>query len=307
MTLTLRVALALTAIIGLVSCTSHHEPELPSTSDTAAIAGRITGPDGQTFLREITTAAWDDDGRRAAELFEWVPRDAASTDPAVATRAGQTAHAVGAFLADNRNELTSAPANPALWQSYSKSLTPYIGAMVGDPTGTRGFEQLDEINSDLSRTASLFATMTKDAQANRAFIDAAAALAHTLESAFAKAAVADPVRPATDDAVEGLMRAAYLRALVDTGRYLADPKSPRPTPRLAQTELKYQIVSLTARPTDPHINSEFFKNGRLLSLQDIAKTDWSIYDNQLSTYLVAYPQIRAMVNEFGHRYDLVAT
>jgi hypothetical protein len=178
--------------------------------------------------------------------------------------------------------------------------------MVGDSAGTLGFEQLDKINSDLSHTASLFAAMTKDAQANHAFTDAAAALAHTLESAFAKSAVADPVRPATDDAVDGLMRAAYLRALVDAGRYLADPKSPRPTPRLAQTELMYQIVSLTARPTDPHINSEFFKDGRLMSPTEIAKTDWSIYDNQLATYLVAYPPISAMVDEYGRRYDLVA-
>lgn len=302
-----RISLVLAALLALmVGCTSRDEPQLPSSTDVSAIAQRVTGSDGPNFLREITTADWNDDGRRAAELFAWIPRDATLTDEASAIRAGQTAHAIASFLATDRKALEDAPANSALWQSFSQSLTPYLGAMVRDPSGAKGFEPLDPINSSLSNTRSLFATMTKDADANRKFTDAAAALAHEYEVAFAKSAVAEPEKPGSDESLEGLMRAAYLRALVDAGRYLADPDSPRPTPQRAQTEIRYRIVSLTARPGDPHINSEFFKDGQLMSPNEIAKTDWSIYDSQLSAYLVAYPQIRAMVGEYGHRYDLVA-
>lgn len=302
-----RFALLIAAILSLVlGCTSDSQPELPPNSDTAAIAERVKGPDGQNFLREITTAAWDDGGRRAAELFAWIPRDATSADEASATRAGQTAHAVASFLADDREVLESAPANSALWQSFAQSLVPYLGAAVGDAAGTRGFDPLDGINSKMSRTTSLFAAMTRDAAANRSFTDGAAALAHEYEVAFAKAAVADPVKPANEDALQGLFRAANLRALVDGGKYLADPDSPRPSPRHAQTELMFQIVSLTARPDNPHINLEFFKDGRLLSPNEIARSDWSIYDAQLSTYLVTYPQISALIDTFGRRYDLVA-
>jgi hypothetical protein len=78
--------LAATASLIASGC-GHGEPDLPPTSDALAVDERVTGSDGQDFLREITTAALDDDGRRAAELFTWVRRDATSTDSA-ASRAG---------------------------------------------------------------------------------------------------------------------------------------------------------------------------------------------------------------------------
>jgi hypothetical protein len=302
---TARFALVIVAVFGLLGCTSQHRPELPPSSDTAAIADRITGPDGQAFLREITTAAWDHDGREAAELFAWIPGDATSANQASASRAGTTAHAIASFLADNRQALIGAPANSALWQAFSQSLVPYLYAMVGDSAGTRGFEPLDDVDSAMKRTTSLFATMTKDPAANRSFTEAAAASAGKNEAAFAKAAVADPVKPA-EHAVQALFQAARLRALVDAGKYLADPKSPRPSPEHAQTEVMYQIASLTARPDDPHINSEFFKDGHLLSPNEIAPSDWSIYDAQLTVYLVAYPETGEMVRAFGQAYDRIA-
>ncbi len=139
------VLLLMAALFALiVGCDLQRpSPSCPPSTDTAAIADRVTGPDGQAFLRDITTASWDDDGHRAAELFAWVPRDAQSTDRAAATRAGQTAHAIASFLADEREKIAGAPANPALWQAFAQSLVPYLGAMVGDESGVVGFEPLD--------------------------------------------------------------------------------------------------------------------------------------------------------------------
>jgi hypothetical protein len=302
------VLLIIAALFALVvGCTSDAEPELPSSTDTTAIADRVTGPDGQTFLRDITAASWKDDGHRAAELFAWVPRDAQSTDRTAATRAGETAHAVASFLADNRESFASAPANPALWQAFAQSLAPYLGAMVGDESGVAGFEPLDGTGSQMRHTTSMFAAMAKNVDANRIFTEAASARAHTYEAAFAKAALAEPFLADRDAARTDFLQAARLRSLVATASKLVDPQSERFTVGRAQTEVAYQVVSLTARPDDPHIDEKFFSGGRLLSPSEIADEDWSIYDSQLTVYLATSPRINDAIYQFGDAYNVIAT
>lgn len=290
----------------IAGCDSQTKPELPSSTDVAAISDLVTGPDGQKFLRDITTAPWDDDGRRAAEVFAWIPRDGQSTDHATATRAGEAAHAIASFVTDNRDTIASAPANPALWQAFARSLIPYLGAMVGDDNGVAGFTPLDGLDSQMRRTAAMFAAMAKDNEANRFFTDAAAARAHTYEAAFAKAAVAEPQLADAGSVQKNLLQAARLRSLVAKGAYIADPKSEKPTATLAQTELAYQVASLTARPDDPHIGERFFKGERLLSPSQIDEADWSIYDAQLTVYLTPWPTILEAINQFGRAYDTIA-
>jgi hypothetical protein len=297
----------MTVLLALVGCTSDTEPELPSSTDTSAIADRVTGSDGQAFLRDITTASWNDDGRRAAELFAWIPRDAQSTDRTAATRAGKTAHAIASFLADEREKIAGAPANPALWQAFAQSLIPYLGAVVGDNNGVVGFEPLDGPNSQMRHTTSMFAAMAKHTEANRTLTEAAAARAHTYEAAFAKAAVADPMSADRGAAQRDLLQAARLRSVVATAAHLADPKAVRFTPERAQTEVAYQVVSLTARPGDRHIDDKFFSGGRLLSPGEIADEDWSIYDSQLTVYLATSPRINEAINQFGDAYNVIAT
>jgi hypothetical protein len=301
--MTVRIALAIAAILALVvGCTSRDEPELPSSTDTFAIADRVTQPDGQAFLSEITSASWDDDGRRAAELFTWVPRDAQSPDRVAATRAGETAHAIASFLADERDKLAEVPANPALWQAFARSLVPYLGAMVGDGTGVVGFEPLDGPDSQMRRTTSLFAAMAKHSEADRILTEAASARAHRYEAAFAKAAVAEPLLADRGVAQRDLRYAARLRSVVATGAHLAYPESEKFTPARAQTEVAYQVVSLTARPGDIHIEDRFFSGGRLLSPSEIAEEDWSIYDSQMTVYLATSPRINEAIRQFGDTY-----
>lgn len=303
------VLIVTTALFALlVSCNSRSEPDLPSSTDTVAIAERVTGPEGQNFLREITAAAWTDDGRRAGDLFSWIQRDAESTDRAIAVQAGATAHSVASFLADDRDALANAPANPALWRAFAHSLAPYLGPMVGDAIGIAGFEPLDGTASQMRRTASLFATMTKNADANRIFTDATSARVQKYEAAFAKAAVAEPMLADRGAAAQNeLQYAARLRGLVAAGTYLAKPESVHFTPAHAQTELSYQIASLTARPGDPHIGERFFKDGQLLSPSEIAEADWSIYDAQLTVYLSPWPRINEAIRQFGRAYDTIAS
>lgn len=305
--MTFRLSLVIVTLLALVfGCTSHDEPELPSNTDVAAVVERVTGPRGQDFLRDITSASWGDDGRRAADLFAWVPRDAQSTSRAAADRAGKTAHAIASFLADNREALAGTPANSALWQAFSQSLAPYAGAMIGDDSGVAGFEPLDSPGSQMRKTASMFAAIAKRGEAGKPFTEAASARAQSYEQVFAKAAVAEPLLANRGDAAQPLLRAASLRSLVATGAYLADPGLEKPAVARAQTELAYQVVSLTARPGDPHINPEYFKDGRLLSPSEIPDADWSIYDAQLWVYLATAPRILDAIQWFGRAFDEIA-
>ncbi|MGV0770943.1 hypothetical protein [Mycobacterium syngnathidarum] len=298
------------AIIGIlalvVGCTSHEAPVLPASNDASGISEQLDGAAGAAFLRDITSASWDDGGRRAGELFAWIPRDSRSTDQTAATRAGKSAHAIASFLADARKKVAGAPANPALWQAFAQSLVPYLGAMVGDDTDVAGFEPLDDPGSQMRHTASLFAALTKNPDANRIFTDAASARAHTYEAAFAKAAAAEPFLADRGAAQIDLLRSARLRSLAATGNHLANPNSDKPASTRAQTELAYQVVSLTARPDDPHINEEFFRDGRLLPPSEIAAEDWSIYDSQLSVYLAPWPRINEAIGQFGRAFDVIA-
>lgn len=308
---TIRILLAMIALVGLVGgCTSDAEPgppsDLPSSTDSTAIAARVTGPDGQTFLREITSAAWKDNGRRAGELFAWIPRDAQSTDQEAAIRAGQTAQAIASFIADESQTIADTPANPALWQAFAASLTPYLGAMVGDDHGVAGFTPLDSFDSEMRHTAALFAAMHKDPDANRVFTDAAAQRAHGYEVAFAEAAAANPTLVHSGDVLEDLMQAARLRGLAAAGARLADPESPRPTPFPAQTEAMYQVAKLMVRPGDPHVDSKFFRDGQLLSPDEIPEDNRNSYEIQLTNYLTPWPHIRSAIDVFGRRYNIIA-
>lgn len=303
----IQILLAVVALLGLVAgCRSDGEPELPSSTDTAAIAERVTGPDGQAFLREITSAPWKDDGRRAGELFAWIPRDARSADRDAATRAGEAAQAIAAFIADEREMIAGTPANPALWRAFSESLTPYLGALVGDQDAVAGFAPLDGLNSEMPRSAALFGVINKKSEGDPTFTDAASARVHTYEVAFAEAAVADPLSADRGEVQQQLLQAARLRSLVATGAYLADPESPRPTPLHAQTEVMYQVASLTARPGNPTIDPKFFRDGRLLSPTEIPDNTWSMYDAELTVYLAPWQRIGDAIDQFGDVYSTIA-
>lgn len=100
--------------------------------------------------------------------------------------------------------------------------------------------------------------------------------------------------------------AARLRSLVDTGAHLADPEREAPAPAHAQTEIAYQVVSLTAKPGDSHIDGRFFRGTRLLSPSEIPESEWSLYDSQMTVYLAPWPRILDAIRRFGDTYDVIA-
>ncbi|WP_163795340.1 hypothetical protein [Mycolicibacterium sediminis] len=280
---------------------SKEAPTLPS--EPAAVAETILSPTGQDFLRDVTGYAWDDGGRRAGASMSWIAVDAHSPDPSIASRAGETASAIAAFLADDKM-LGDPPANPELWQSYSTILAPYLGAMVDDDGGVTGFVALDDFDSPMRRTVGLFVAMSRDADAFGALATSASTRATGYEHAFAHTVAEHPSAAYDFEVKVGLFRAARLRAVVATAPYVAQPNSRQPTPTHEQTQVAYDVASVTARAGTDTIDRRFFgADGRLLAPDDVGTENWSVYDAQLTVYLAPLQPIIDVIRQYGRAFD----
>lgn len=147
----------------------------------------LTGTGGQDFLYEVSTFHWDDAGAQAGKLFEWIAAEATSPDPAVAARAGESAHALASFLGNRGDGLlgiksgvfgltrsTVGALNPNLVRAYGTALTPYQGAMVCDTRTVNGFGGLAEpCEAAVSAAKPVFAALNTDPGTASAFADAA--------------------------------------------------------------------------------------------------------------------------------------
>jgi len=279
-------------------------PALPTDASPAAVSEEVRGSGGSSFLGDITSYEWPDDGRHAGELLSWIPRDAKTSDPETANRAGATAHAIATFLADHYNEVKGAGAtNPALIQAYATALIPYLGAMVGDPNGTSGFEPLDSLDSSMPRTAEVFAVMATDAAADHTFIDAASSHADTYEKQFADLAAADPTL-SSPNWRNDLLPAARIRGLIKAGSRLAG-RQPDPTTQRSVYELQYLVVSRMVRGSAPFISPEYFNPDGSLKSADEIDGPWSRYNAQLGSYLTSYPQITDAIKVFQDTFTAI--
>lgn len=289
-------------ILASAACTPA-APALPSDANPVTVSERVTGSGGSAFLDEITTFEWSDDGRRAGDLLSWIPRDAGSSDPATATRAGTTAHAIAAYLADHYKDVNDAGrTNPALIHAYAAALIPYLGAMVGDPKGTSGFQPLDSLDSSMASTAKVFAAMATDA-ADRTFVDAASSRADTYEKRFADLAATDPTLSNPDWRNE-LLPAARIRGLIKAAARLAG-RQPDPTTQRSIYELQYMVVSRMVRGSAPSIGPEYFNPDGTLKSTDEIDGPFSRYNAELGSFLMSYPQITDAIKDFQHTFTAV--
>ncbi|WP_319458339.1 hypothetical protein [Mycobacterium sp. RTGN4] len=135
-------------------------------------------------LLAISTYAWDDSGSHAAEYFQWISHDAASPDEPTATAAGESAHEMASFLADDQGALASigygflglrhssvGALNPQLVGAYGQALTRFQGAMVGAGEKVPGFAPLKGVDvDDYSSVVNVFAVIASDPDAGKQFI-----------------------------------------------------------------------------------------------------------------------------------------
>ncbi len=114
--------------------------------DDMVIHDAVTGPGSEHFLNDLTNHQWQDDGRAAGGLFEWVGEDAAH-DPT--GRAAQTAHALAEYTSSHHGDLLNLEStrgygaegqslgqiNPELTRDWARAFSPYFDDMVGNNTG----------------------------------------------------------------------------------------------------------------------------------------------------------------------------
>jgi EspA-like secreted protein len=201
--------------------------------DHESVSAELSSDTGQQFLTDLHTHVWAEtadatENRRSTHtLLDWIGEEAHSSDDAVATRAGAAAHALAENLnANHEPYLNPSPLvgatpnvanlNPELIAADAIALEPYQDALVGDLTGTKGFEVIGNPgDGDLDAARNVFAVIDSDPGAAKAFNAAAEQKILTHQQAFADAAAAGP--PSADTSAGDLKRAGFLLGAVNGG------------------------------------------------------------------------------------------
>ena len=299
------VGIVAAALVLGAGCTQS-PPTLPSDTSPAGVAELVSSPDGTKFLEEISSYQWSDEGSETSGIFDWIAPDATSSDPQSAARAGETAHALAAFLADHRGDSQVNSSNEALLAGYADALSPYQGAMVGDSRGTSGFEPLDNLEGVLPRTARVFAAMLSTATASEQFAGEAQSRAETYETEFAQFAASNPTLPDGHIEQSYALWSARLRGLLARGEKLANPDDKAPEAAAATTQLRFAIVSRMVQGSDPRISKQYFTDeGTLIAPETLNGGPLSLYSAQLINYLSTYPRLTAAVAEFDQTLNSI--
>lgn len=304
--LTIGRTLCVASLLLIAACGTGSPPYLPPTGDPHAVAETVTGPDGRAFLNDIVAYPWADGGRDAGARFGWIEEDAMSANQGDAVRAADTAHALAAFVSENRTVISAGPPNHSLLESFARSLVPFIAALAGDPMATPAFRPLDSTEGSMPRTADVFATMTEHESAKDTFIRAASGGAADAEDAFARGVASNPSTVASEP-LGRLLLAARLRGLLVAGAALNDLNAPEPPLLAARTRVAYTLAATMVSRDDPSIDRAFFgPTGKLVEPELIPSAGWSQYDAQLRQYLAAYPAITDALQQFEAAFLRIA-
>jgi hypothetical protein len=187
----------------------------------------------KSFTHDVLTHEWQDDGKSARTLTDWIPQTAHSDDPLVNARAGETASALADYLGDPANKQTlmdittaSHPnmsmgqLNPELTQSLAQAMSPYVDEMAGrDLDGTSGWHAIDG-KSDLSypHAANVFAALGTDSGAATILDTRSATVQQDFINQYANSVISH------DGPVDGaaMEAAGRLKGITDQGAFLSE-------------------------------------------------------------------------------------
>jgi hypothetical protein len=273
-------------------------PELPP--DDPATYQKLTGDDGQAFLRQISSYDWDDGGQSAAARFSWIAKDALSANEAAAQRAGEAAHAIATFLAEDRNE----DRDPRLVRAYASALTPFQGALVGDVTGVRGFTPIgDPTGGDLSSARQIVAAIDSNTDAGSDFNDAGDQRVRDYLHTYAQA-----IAGGKTDGTVALRYAADLAGVLaggqrESGNSAIQPKTAQHWINWAGYEL---AAAMGARPGGPDIPDRFFTSeGQLKSPDDVSKDELRGFSTAVLNFAFSHGA-PTLATDFNDWYDAAA-
>jgi hypothetical protein len=271
----MRILSVLTVMLLAVTACSTPAPELPPDSPSEMVTV-LTSDRGDEVLEKVTTYAWDDDGATAGSRFTWIGRDAASTDTATQTRAGQAAAVLTEFLMSNYDKLmavdsgflglskvTAAQLNPQLIRTYATALAPHLSEVVGGKQSA--FDPVRaKVADDPSALRDLISVFVADPEAGRTAVQAA----HSAAELYEHAAAGAP--PGSDESVEALRAAGTLMGAAFGAVSLANSDIPTPSSGEATSEMAVRVAAILV-PADPNpaIVSKYVENGRLMSPSEV--------------------------------------
>lgn len=200
-------------------------------SDKVAVHDAVTdSAHGQDFIRDTLTHNWSDNGAAVSSLFTFDPADSIVADPdnpvdvATAERTGGIMSAVGEAVAtDDWKHLSDVPEadeqsvgqlNPALLNTLSHSMSPYISDMAGLASDDRpGFDRSWIDPGGMNKyagSAQVFALMNTDPDAGTYFTERTQAEILAAEGRFAE-------HPRDPYAAQQLMTIGILHGVTDVG------------------------------------------------------------------------------------------
>jgi len=123
--------------------------------DTIVSHDMLTG--NKDFVHDVLTHEWNDNGRSASTLTNWIEGASHSSDQDINRRAGETASALADYLGDPENkaalmdisnaserDISLGKLNPELTQSLAHAISPYLDDMVNkNIDDTLGFTTKD--------------------------------------------------------------------------------------------------------------------------------------------------------------------
>ncbi|WP_142386897.1 hypothetical protein [Mycobacterium hubeiense] len=267
------------AIAGFAAACSRQTPELPSNNDPATVHELLVGSDGVQFLAEISKYDWPDNGAKAAGYFMWIKRDATSGDGRTAVRAGETAHVIASFLADNRNDLEGishgflglqhssvGEINPDLVSAYASALTPYQVSMADDDA-VDGFKPL----GDLAASRDVFVVIATGRDAGTQFIDSAYERAAGVAADAARQACTGQEQ-STSSGAKAIQTAATLSGLAAAAASSAN--IPTKNSHQAMDDILYAMASACVPVAETPIEGQildYVEGRRLLTPDEIVQ------------------------------------
>ena len=304
-----RTAAAAIAVLVTVGGLAGCGTKAPDVSgDAAGSSIRLSGADGQKYLQDISVYEWNDHGAAAGRSLAWIGGDALSKDAAVASRAGQAAHAIAVYLAGSGRTLIDGESigrrSPDLLRAYAAALAPFQGALFG-VGASDAFPSLVSTPGDYSTVRTVFAVIDTDTQAGNDFTARAYETADTYAKQFG-AAFGKPAggqHPA-------LAMAAYLSGIAYGGARQSNNDDI--ITRTAQQSLDHAAYSVATAlqplpgPTD--FSPEFFfRDGPLKPPDKVAGQDPKIrYSEQLQIYLSHREGLGMLMNLFIGQFNHAA-
>ncbi len=186
------------------------------------------------FMQDVLTHEWQDDGRSARVLTDWIDDTAYSNDPAVNARAGETASAIADYLGDPANKevlmnngtgsqpnMSLGQMNPELAQSLAQAMSPYVDEMAGrDLDGTSGWRPIDNPDSDTSfpHASNVFGVLGTDESAASTLDSRSASVQGAFINEYANSVIESNGHASDSAAMEA---AGRLKGITDQGAFMS--------------------------------------------------------------------------------------